>query len=441
MSKDVLKSLELLEEYHAELFRSNDLELKLSIEKLIEVFKNNLFSALCDIKEFYDNILLNETLPISKKVYETKRFADCWNQKRQPIKLATTSRPLLLNNSLEKNRYSCAPTITTTHQTIGTPTQRPIISTCLQNKFLQTPKKNHIIDEFNREWEVEEVLLDASNIGLGFSISGGRDRDPEPDYYIRVTDISFGGAVAIDKRILIGDVILRVNDVDCVNVNHQVAVSALQKAGPFVCLLVKRLKPQRSLSQSHLNEVYQQQQQLFAQEQQRAYNGTVGRSKSLHQLPQNNQQFSPRQTVMSSRISNHSANVPIQTLSDLTKTPRTVTLIKTESGLGFNIVGGEDNEPIYVSHILPGGVADLNGKIKKGDVLLRVNDTDLSNATHAQAAFALKSIILNTYVRLLVHYRPREYHLFEDKIIRLQEDLIQKKQLQQQKTQQSYSYQ
>lgn len=68
---------------------------------------------------------------------------------------------------------------------------------------------------------------------------------------------------------------------------------------------------------------------------------------------------------MSSRISNHSANVPIQTLSDLTKTPRTVTLIKTESGLGFNIVGGEDNEPIYVSHILPGGVADLNGKIKK----------------------------------------------------------------------------
>lgn len=104
-----------------------------------------LIILIIDIKEFYDNILLNETLPISKKVYETKRFADCWNQKRQPIKLATTSRPLLLNNSLEKNRYSCAPTITTTHQTIGTPTQRPIISTCLQNKFLQTPKVSFLL--------------------------------------------------------------------------------------------------------------------------------------------------------------------------------------------------------------------------------------------------------------------------------------------------------
>lgn len=43
----------------------------------------------------------------------------------------------------------------------------------------------------------------------------------------------------------------------------------------------------------------------------------------------------------------------------------------------------------------------------KGDVLLRVNDTDLHNATHQQAAFALKSIIPNSYVRLHLHYRPR----------------------------------
>jgi len=42
-----------------------------------------------------------------------------------------------------------------------------------------------------------------------------------------------------------------------------------------------------------------------------------------------------------------------------------VTLRKNEYGLGFNIVGGEDGEPIYISHIMPGGAADLNGNIRK----------------------------------------------------------------------------
>lgn len=45
--------------------------------------------------------------------------------------------------------------------------------------------------------------------------------------------------------------------------------------------------------------------------------------------------------------------------------PRIVTLRKSEGGLGFNIVGGEDDEPIYVSHVLTGGVADLSGNVKK----------------------------------------------------------------------------
>lgn len=42
-----------------------------------------------------------------------------------------------------------------------------------------------------------------------------------------------------------------------------------------------------------------------------------------------------------------------------------VTLRKGELGLGFNIVGGEDGEPIYISHVMPGGAADLNGNIRK----------------------------------------------------------------------------
>lgn len=52
-------------------------------------------------------------------------------------------------------------------------------------------------------------------------------------------------------------------------------------------------------------------------------------------------------------------------LPEIGSEPRIVTLRKSEGGLGFNIVGGEDYEPIYVSHVLTGGVADLSGNVRK----------------------------------------------------------------------------
>lgn len=54
--------------------------------------------------------------------------------------------------------------------------------------------------------------------------------------------------------------------------------------------------------------------------------------------------------------------------------PRVVELPKTEEGLGFNVMGGrEQNSPIYISRIIPSGVADRHGGLKRGDQLLSVN--------------------------------------------------------------------
>jgi len=36
-------------------------------------------------------------------------------------------------------------------------------------------------------------------------------------------------------------------------------------------------------------------------------------------------------------------------------------------------VGREQNSPIYISRIIPGGVADRHGGLKRGDQLLSVN--------------------------------------------------------------------
>lgn len=82
---------------------------------------------------------------------------------------------------------------------------------------------------------------------------------------------------------------------------------------------------------------------------------------------------------------------------------RTVVLNKGNSGLGFNIVGGEDGEGIFVSFILAGGPADLSGELRRGDQILSVNGVNLRTATHEEAAQALK-VITNIFINWVENY-------------------------------------
>uniref|UniRef100_A0A672R434 Lin-7 homolog A (C. elegans) n=1 Tax=Sinocyclocheilus grahami TaxID=75366 RepID=A0A672R434_SINGR len=64
--------------------------------------------------------------------------------------------------------------------------------------------------------------------------------------------------------------------------------------------------------------------------------------------------------------------------------PRVVELPKTDEGLGFNVMGGkEQNSPIYISRIIPGGVAERHGGLKRGDQLLSVNGVVSSSEGHS----------------------------------------------------------
>ncbi|XP_037605387.1 disks large homolog 2 isoform X7 [Sebastes umbrosus] len=109
----------------------------------------------------------------------------------------------------------------------------------------------------------------------------------------------------------------------------------------------------------------------------------------------------------------HSAPLPYHLSlfpdSDITREPRKVVLHKGSTGLGFNIVGGEDGEGIFVSFILAGGPADLSGELRRGDQILSVNGIDLRGATHEQAAAALKGA--GQVVTIIAQYRPEELAL------------------------------
>lgn len=226
----------------------------------------------------------------------------------------------------------------------------------------------------------KEIGADGQPKGLGFSIAGGIGNEHYPgDTGIYITRIIPDSPAYFDGRLQKNDQLLAVDNTILQNVTHLFAVDTLKNTGNRVTLLYSK-NPNPDLNDSVSRSLGSQAQI--------SYGGA----------PINTQEFEPR----------------------------IVHLRKGEAGLGFNIVGGEDGEPIFISHVLPGGTADLNGSIRKGDVLLRVNETPLVGATHNAAALALKACPANSVVQLQLQYRPQEYQLFEEKVERLRNDLIQK---------------
>nr|XP_012803299.1 synaptojanin-2-binding protein [Jaculus jaculus] len=76
---------------------------------------------------------------------------------------------------------------------------------------------------------------------------------------------------------------------------------------------------------------------------------------------------------------------------DYMVTEEEINLTRGPSGLGFNIVGGTDQQyvsndsGIYVSRIKEDGAAARDGRLQEGDKILSVNGQDLKNLLHQDA--------------------------------------------------------
>uniref|UniRef100_A0A1B0DEK7 Uncharacterized protein n=1 Tax=Phlebotomus papatasi TaxID=29031 RepID=A0A1B0DEK7_PHLPP len=82
----------------------------------------------------------------------------------------------------------------------------------------------------------------------------------------------------------------------------------------------------------------------------------------------------------------------------------TTTLLKSSRGLGFTIVGGDDNvdEFLQIKSIVPNGPAWLDGKLQMGDVLVYVNDICVLGFTHHDMVNVFQSILPGETVPLEV---------------------------------------
>ncbi|XP_035380115.1 disks large homolog 1 isoform X8 [Electrophorus electricus] len=252
--------------------------------------------------------------------------------------------------------------------------------------------------------KVVDIKLVKGPKGLGFSIAGGVGNQHIPgDNSIYVTKVIEGGAAHKDGRVQIGDKLIAVNSACLEEVTHEDAVAALKNTTDVVYLKVA--KP----TSVFMSDSYAP--------------PDVTNSYSQHM---ENHISSPNylsQSVTPTTPCRY-ATISKGMLGDeeITREPRRVVLQRGSTGLGFNIVGGEDGEGIFISFILAGGPADLCGELRKGDRIVSVNGVDLRSATHEQAAAALKNA--GQTVTIVAQYKPEDYSRFEAKIHDLREQMM-----------------
>nr|XP_009930851.1 PREDICTED: disks large homolog 2 [Opisthocomus hoazin] len=308
---------------------------------------------------------------------------------------------------------------------------------------------------------VVEIKLFKGPKGLGFSIAGGVGNQHIPgDNSIYVTKIIDGGAAQKDGRLQVGDRLLMVNNYSLEEVTHEEAVAILKNTSDVVYLKVGKpttiymTDPYGPPDITHSYSPPMENHILSS-----GNNGTLEYKASLapispgryspipkHMLveddytrppepvystvnklcdkPPSPRHYSPVECDKSFLLTAPYPHYHIGLLpdSEITREPRKIILHKGSTGLGFNIVGGEDGEGIFVSFILAGGPADLSGELQRGDQILSVNGIDLRGATHEQAAAALKGA--GQTVTIIAQYQPEEYARFEAKIHDLREQMM-----------------
>uniref|UniRef100_A0A8C2VV53 Discs large MAGUK scaffold protein 2 n=1 Tax=Chinchilla lanigera TaxID=34839 RepID=A0A8C2VV53_CHILA len=278
---------------------------------------------------------------------------------------------------------------------------------------------------------VVEIKLFKGPKGLGFSIAGGVGNQHIPgDNSIYVTKIIDGGAAQKDGRLQVGDRLLMVNNYSLEEVTHEEAVAILKNTSDVVYLKVGKpttiymTDPYGPPDITHSYSPPMENHLLSGN------SGTLEYKTSLPPISPGRYSPIPKHMLVEDDYTSHSQHstatrqpsVTLQRAISLEGEPRKVVLHKGSTGLGFNIVGGEDGEGIFVSFILAGGPADLSGELQRGDQILSVNGIDLRGASHEQAAAALKGA--GQTVTIIAQYQPEDYARFEAKIHDLREQMM-----------------
>nr|XP_054607553.1 multiple PDZ domain protein isoform X2 [Nothobranchius furzeri] len=187
------------------------------------------------------------------------------------------------------------------------------------------------------------------------------------------------GPIGQSGQIFIGDQILEVNGIPLIGETHKEVVNILKELPMRVYLVCSRVvSPPIRDSDEENDEVCLSLKELLAEFNDKLDQGCV--------IP------CPTAEDITKR------GVPPMSppLAMWEKDAQVVELEKGESGLGFSILDYQDPEDasktvLIIRSLVPGGVADLDGRLLPGDRLMFVNEADLEGSSLDYAVHVLKS--------------------------------------------------
>ncbi|CAF0856080.1 unnamed protein product [Adineta steineri] len=336
--QDAYRALELLEEYYNRLDSPEDKPLKNAIDRVIKIFKSRLFQALMDIQEFYESILLDEQSDRIAKMNATLHLADEWEKqpmlKRDIRNGAATTNELTTIASLAiDNPVSQASDIkeNSNRQATPTPFARTTDVPIATNRH-HTSGLSSPVDstQFNYDDHWREIEIDLQ----------------------RSPGVGLGFSIA-------GGI-----DTPCINDSSAVVITRLTEGG--LADRDHRLKLHDIILRVNEIDFTHIEHQLAVDSLKAAGNHV---------------------TLIIRRL-----EPPAMEEIELEKPPNV--------HLGFSIAGGISHEHvkgdhgIFITTIIPGGIADRNGRLKVGDRLVHVqsvkNNYDLEFVEHKHAVESIR---------------------------------------------------
>ncbi|KAJ6662563.1 hypothetical protein lerEdw1_011700 [Lerista edwardsae] len=221
----------------------------------------------------------------------------------------------------------------------------PPIPTCGMDEF------HSVIQKMAKGRQIEYIDIEKPlNGGLGFSVVALKNQSVGQGG-IFVKEVQPGSIAARDQRLRENDHILAINHTLLdQNISHQQAIVLLQQATGFLRLVVAREPTQgSSMTSSAFSDV------------------------------------SSPEMISWGHIED-------------------VELVNDGSGLGFGIVGGK-SIGVVVRTIVPGGLADKDGRLRTGDHILEIGGTNVQGMSTEQVAQVLRNC--GNRVRMVVARDPR----------------------------------
>lgn len=274
----------------------------------------------------------------------------------------------------------------------------------------------HFIDIMASEWaQIQSLELVNDGTGLGFGIIGARTSG------VIVKTILANGVADRDGRLISGDHILQIGDVNLHDMVSEQVASVLRQSGTHVRLVVARpidpanaeqqdsdgtaIVPARLLSDPNELERY-----LIA-----AGYGDIFGTISTPSTPTPTVDdrfafFDNSAATATGRSPQSSSSAVANTMLDLPETERfLVELTKDANGLGITIAGyvceKEELSGIFVKSVSAGSAADISGRIQVNDRIIEVDGQSLQGFSNHQAVEVLKksgtvvSLCLERYLR------------------------------------------